>query len=105
MATTQKSALITKIDKKPEIRQFTTAEAAWLAAVIDGEGSFGLYNYGKEGRRVMIQMGNTNKSFVEEMRRVIGCGSSIRRVSFGKRYPKLCVERLSKMLLGFISNC
>src|SRR5579885_387165 len=58
MATTQKSALITKIDKKPEIRQFTTAEAAWLAAVIDGEG----------------------------MRRVIGCGSSIRRVSFGKSH-------------------
>jgi hypothetical protein len=70
------------IDKKPEIRKFTALEAVWLAAVIDGEGSFGLYNYGKEGRRVLIQMGNTSRPFVKEMRRIIGCGSSILRIKF-----------------------
>jgi hypothetical protein len=70
------------IDKKPEIRKFTQVEAAWLAAAIDGEGSFGLYDYGREGRRVLIQMGNTNEAFVGEMRRIIGCGSSIYRTKF-----------------------
>lgn len=70
------------IDKKPEIRKFSKTESAWLAATIDGEGSFGLYDYGREGRRVLIQMGNTSKKFVEETRRIIGCGSSIHRTSF-----------------------
>src|SRR3989344_1043618 len=67
------------IDKKPEIRKFSKWEAAWLAGVIDGEGSIGLYDYGGEGRRVMITMSNTNRDFVARMREVIGCGSSIMR--------------------------
>lgn len=44
------------IDKKPEIRKFKKWESAWLAAILDGEGSVGIYNYGKEGRRVLLQM-------------------------------------------------
>ena len=74
------------IDKKPEVRKFTILESVWLAAVIDGEGSFGLYDYGREGRRVLIQMGNTSKPFVKEMRRIIGCGSSILRVKFSSSH-------------------
>src|SRR5579859_8203772 len=74
------------IDKKSEIRKFTQLEAVWLAAVIDGEGSFGLYNYGKEGRRALIQMGNTSKIFVQEMKRIIGCGSNMRRTRFSSSH-------------------
>jgi len=62
------------IDKKPEIRKFTKPEAAWLAAAIDGEGSIGLYSYGKEGRRVMIQVPNTDERFCLRAKEIIGCG-------------------------------
>jgi len=71
--------------RKVKIRKMTETEKAWLAATIDGEGSFGLYDYGREGRRVMIQMGNTSKIFVQEMRRIIGCGSTVYRQKFSKR--------------------
>jgi hypothetical protein len=74
------------LEARPEIRQFTVAEAAWLAGVVDGEGSIGLYDYGREGRRVQIQMGNTNKPFVEEMKRIIGgVGSSVCRTTFSTK--------------------
>lgn len=35
------------LEKKSEIRKFKKEEASWLAGVIDGEGSIGLYDYGK----------------------------------------------------------
>lgn len=66
------------------VRKFTSVEAAWLAAAIDGEGSIGLYNYTNDGRRTVIQMGNTSKAFVTEFRRIIGCGSQILRHNMGK---------------------
>jgi hypothetical protein len=76
-----------KLESRPEIRKFSVAESAWLAATIDGEGSFGLYDYGREGRRVMIQMGNTNEDFVKEMKRIIGgVGSTVRRTTFHKSH-------------------
>lgn len=68
-----------------KVREFTALEAAWLAAVIDGEGSIGLYK-GFEGRFVIIQIGNTNNDFVQEVRRIIGCGSKVRRNKFGKSH-------------------
>src|SRR5271156_5719279 len=71
------------IEKRPEIRKFSPTEASWLAGVIDGEGSLGLYDYGYEGRRVIIQIGNTVEPFVKEVRRVIGCGSNITQTIFG----------------------
>jgi hypothetical protein len=71
------------VDRKSEIRKFTDIEASWLASAIDGEGSFGLYDYGKEGRRVCIQVGNTNEDYVKEFKRIIGCGSSVLRHKFG----------------------
>lgn len=75
------------LEKRPEIRKFTVAEAAWLAGVIDGEGSVGLYDYGREGRRVQIQMGNTNENFVKEMKRIIGnIGSTVYRTIFEKSH-------------------
>jgi hypothetical protein len=74
------------IDKKPEIRKLLKSEAAWLAGVIDGEGSIGLYDYGREGRRAMIQLANTNKSFVDRARELIGCGSGINRSQWHKSH-------------------
>jgi hypothetical protein len=71
------------IDARPEIRRLTKVEAAWIAAVIDGEGSIGLYDYGKEGRRVQIQLGNTSEAFVQRFRDLIGCGSTVFRVTHG----------------------
>lgn len=69
--------------KRP-VRKLALTEAAWLAGVIDGEGSIsiGLYNYKREGRRVLIQMGNTNERFVRKVRSIIGCGSRVRRHKF-----------------------
>ncbi|MFY9484453.1 MAG: hypothetical protein WAP74_02420 [Patescibacteria group bacterium] len=63
------------IDKKPEVRRLKKWEAAWLAGVIDGEGSIGLYDYGRQGRRVMIQIANTNLEFLQFAHEIIGCGS------------------------------
>lgn len=65
------------IGEKP--RMLSRVDASWLAGVIDGEGSIGLYDYGKEGRRVEIQMSNTNEEFVKVFKKTIGCGSSVRR--------------------------
>ena len=67
------------------VRKFTKEEAVWLACAIDGEGSIGLYTFVGDGRRVMVQMGNTSKAFVQEFRRIIGCGSSIIRSNFKKK--------------------
>src|SRR3989344_2309781 len=78
--------MIKWIDKKPEIRKFEIWEASWLAGVIDGEGSIGLYDYGKEGRRVCIQASNTNRAFMEKMRRIIGAGSSVMRTDFSNSH-------------------
>lgn len=75
-----------ELEKKPEIRKFRKEEASWLAGVIDGEGSVGLYDYGKEGRRVCIQIANTDKDFVAETRRIIGCGSQINRSNWHKSH-------------------
>lgn len=69
------------IDRHPEIRRLKKWEAAWLAGVIDGEGSIGLYDFGKEGRRVQIQMANSDPKFVALMRKMIGCGSSVMRTN------------------------
>ncbi len=74
------------IDKKSEIKKLKKTEATWLAAVIDGGGSIGIYNYGREGRRVCIQMSNTNKEFVEKMREIIGCGSQVIRTNIHKTH-------------------
>ncbi len=52
-------------------------EASWLAGVIDSDGSIGLYDYGKAGRRVQIQVGNVNREFLQHVRDVIGCGSIV----------------------------
>lgn len=67
------------IDKKPEVKKLKKWEAAWLAGAIDGEGSIGLYDYGKEGRRVMIQIANSNFKFLEFAKKIIGCGSLHKR--------------------------
>lgn len=67
------------IEKRAEIRKFKKWEAAWVAAIIDGEGSVGIYNYGREGRRVQIQMGNTDSNLVSRLREIIGCGSTVFR--------------------------
>ncbi len=74
------------IERRPEVRKFKTWEAAWLAGVIDGEGSIGLYTYGKEGRRVLIQLANTSKEFVDRVREVIGCGSQVNRTNQHKSH-------------------
>ncbi|MDA4129235.1 MAG: hypothetical protein OK457_00540 [Thaumarchaeota archaeon] len=73
-------------EKMKSVRSFTEKEAIWLACAIDGEGSIGLY-HGQEGRFTLIQMGNTNKNFVREMKRIIGCGSQIHRTKF--KYPHM----------------
>ena len=67
------------IERRPEINNLKSWQASWLAGVIDGEGSIGLYNYGKEGRRVCIQLSNTSKEFVDKTREIIGCGSQVNR--------------------------
>ena len=67
------------IEKRPEVRKLLKWEASWLAAIIDGEGSIGIYDYGKEGRRIQIQMGNTDEKLILRFREIIGCGSTVYR--------------------------
>lgn len=68
------------IDKKPEVRTLKKWEAAWLAGIIDSDGSIGLYNYGREGRRVQVQIANVHFGFLEKIRETIGCGSNVNHV-------------------------
>lgn len=74
------------IDKKPEINNLKAWQASWLAGVIDADGSIGLYDYGREGRRVQIQMSNTNKAFVDKMREIIGSGSQVNRTKWAEKH-------------------
>ena len=74
------------IDPRPEVRTLSRVEAAWMAAVIDGEGSIGIYDYGREGRRIQVQLGNTSEAFVARFRELIGCGSTVFRVAFSKSH-------------------
>lgn len=69
------------IEKRPEIRKFKKWESSWLAGMIDGEGSVGIYNYGKEGRRIQIQIGNTDSKLIDRFREIIGCGSTVFRTN------------------------
>lgn len=57
------------------VRDLTEVERAWLAGVIDREGSVGIYRYASEGRRVQIQVFNTHRGFIDRVRDVVGCGS------------------------------
>lgn len=66
-------------DIKKTIKRMSLEECSWLAGVIDGEGSIGFYDYGKQGRRVFIQVANTNEAFVTHVRAIVGAGSSIMR--------------------------
>ena len=70
------------------IRQMSAVECAWLAGVIDGEGLIGLYDYGKQGRRVMVQVTNTNEEFVAKVREVVGAGSSVMRCYYTSKLAK-----------------
>ena len=74
------------IERRPEVRKFKKWEASWLAAIIDGEGSIGLYDFGREGRRVQIQMANTDDSLVKRAREIIGCGSTVFRTNLHKTH-------------------
>jgi hypothetical protein len=71
------------LEDKAEVRMLTDVESAWLAGVVDGEGSIGLYDFGKQGRRASIQMGNTSEAYVARMREIIGCGSTVYRTMPG----------------------
>jgi hypothetical protein len=89
------------LEDRPEVRTFTDVEAAWLAAVIDGEGSIGLYNFGKEGRRVQIQMGNTSEPFVARFREIIGCGSTVYRTNQHLSENRMTGHRGSKPMYQY----
>ena len=69
------------IERRPEVRKFKKWESSWLAGIIDGEGSVGIYDYGREGRRILIQMGNTDQKLVARLREIIGCGSTVYRTN------------------------
>ncbi len=65
-----------------QVRMLAETEKAWLAAAIDGEGSIGFYDFGREGRRVSITISNTNEPFIRRVKEIVGCGGSITRTAF-----------------------
>ena len=89
-----KALMTDKMRQKQEeiqktIRVMSLEECAWLAGVIDGEGSIGLYNYGREGRRVQILVMNTNEAFVAHVRTIVGVGSSVMRCYYTSKLAKV----------------
>jgi len=56
------------------VSNLTETEKAWLAGVIDGEGSVGIYR-SADGRRIEVQVCNTHFGFITKIRDVVGCGS------------------------------
>ena len=74
------------IEQKTEIRLLQNYEASWLAAAIDGEGSIGKYNYGKEGRRVIVTVNNTNEQFIDRVKEYVGCGSKVKYAKFNESH-------------------
>jgi len=95
-----------------EVKQLKKWEAAWLAGIIDSDGSLGLY-HGKEGRIVIVQAANVCRPFLLKIRNTIGCGSTayhIPSLSHKGRKPmymysvkgaKRC-HKLLKQLLPFL---
>lgn len=45
-------------------------DLGWLAGILDGEGSFGIYNYGRKGIVVRLEIPNTDKNLVLEALRI-----------------------------------
>lgn len=92
------------IEPRPEVRKFKKWEASWVAAIIDGEGSIGIYDFGKEGRRIQIQMGNTDPKLISRLREIIGCWSTVFRtnIHISLKVENQCINIVLKVQLGVI---
>ena len=59
-------------------RELSPIEAAWLGAMIEGEGSFGAYDYGKlthyPGTYLSLSVANTEVETIATVLRLAGCG-------------------------------
>jgi len=58
----------------PESRLLKPEEAAWLAALIDGEGTIGIQR-AKRGLRIYVQVFNQNRELLEGIKQITGFGS------------------------------
>ena len=60
-------------------RNMSEAESAWLAGIIDGEGTIGIWSNGKSSRRTNyvahLQVGNTNTQMLLRIVEFTGCGT------------------------------
>lgn len=65
--------------RPPQIRDLTGEETAWLAGILEGEGSFLYFEYDHRGPRcgtnlVRIQMSSTDRDILERVARLVGVG-------------------------------
>lgn len=70
---------VSSIRRMEQVNQFTDAEAAWLAAAIDGEGSISYYDYlnrsGNMIKSARIRLNMTSKEFIDRCCEIIGIGN------------------------------
>lgn len=68
------------IETKPAVRVMSREEAAWLAGVVDSDGSFGLYTDKKGAKLAIVQVANVCPEFLDHVRKLIGAGSRVNHI-------------------------
>lgn len=84
-------------------------EAAWLAGLIEGEGTIGQYKYGTRTSTVLrVEM--KDKDVIEKAMKVAGCGNIVFKKARGNSKETWCwsitqakqVEKICKEILPFM---
>ena len=76
-------------------KQLTDLEAVWLAAMIDGEGTIGIYRSRREKNRsgwryhASCSIANTNKALIDRIVELTGCWVSLKKYAKAKPYKDI----------------
>jgi len=98
--------------EQPPASPLTELEKVWLAAMIDGEGSVGIYRSKRANHKygyrwsTTVSITNTNKDLMDRFAELSDCWVSRRRVNGGsaKNRPIHCVEIRYTNTRGFLEQ-
>jgi len=80
----------------PHIRELSATEAAYVAGIVDGEGSITLTRtHRDEGRRPIVSISSTELSLLQYIRAVIGAGRITGKVTARNQHAPIFAHLLS----------
>ena len=87
-----------------EIKKLSSPEAAYIAALIDGEGTIGLGRHNKsEYRRPGVEIANTDFELLKWSENLIGAGQIIRKRTYNKKHAiGFCYRICSRQALNLL---